>query len=83
MLCEDLMAQTEACMQTFGMSSRIESEINLEFVIVDKILDSGTSVIDKIKVFLRNVRIICALLSNFIYNQIKILIRKRVVYSKE
>ena len=53
----------------------------ITFEIVDE--SPTADIMERIKVFLMNVRQIIAIMVNIMNNQIKILIRKRVEYSKE
>jgi hypothetical protein len=54
----------------------------VSFEIKDSISDV-TPLIDKVGIFLQNVRSIIAIMGNLLYNQIKIIINTRVNYSRD
>ena len=64
----------------------IEEEENREHIFVD--LNSGESIenednCDKIFRYLMNVRTIAVIVANIFWNQIKLIIRERVIYDRE
>ena len=54
----------------------------MSFEIIDSISDV-TPLIDKVGIFLQNVKSIIAIMGNLLYNQIKIIINTRVNYSRD
>jgi hypothetical protein len=80
---DKLLSLTETTLQThFGVDITAQADDDASFEIIDSI-SADTPLIDKIGIFLQNVRSIIGIMGNLLYNQIKIIINTRVNYSRD
>lgn len=77
------MALTEITIQTHFGASLHDSYEDYESFFLSDTHDISTGPMMKIMAFLSNVREIVGIMMNVLFNQIKILIRQRVTYSRE
>ncbi|CDW79194.1 UNKNOWN [Stylonychia lemnae] len=80
---DKLLSLVESMLETyFAVNFTFQQDEDQDFVIEDDISSAANQMI-QIMTFLQNLRVIIGILANIMNNQIKILIRQRVVYSKE
>jgi hypothetical protein len=80
---DKLLALTESTIQThFGSILRDTNDEQQSFLIKD-IPPQNSTTSELILIYLKNLREIIGLITNVIINQIKIIVNKRVIYSRE
>ncbi len=80
---DKLLAASESLLETiFRLSVSADYDEDQTFEILDSTPSEFTHA-DRVVQFLNNIRSMVSLLANFLNNQIKIIVKQRVIYSKE